>query len=264
MRRAIDETERRRAKQVAFNEEHGITPQTIMKRVADVMEGGGCSRSSRPRCSSTPCSSTQIRAEKASGVRGGAPRAARPPRPRRSRMVDRLVELELTDDVLGRRGLDEYVGVRTVVIGADGDQAPLGQTTVAEQIHQGVEALLRIAVQTGAESGRQGGAFAARQTVHPVAKARLLEHRHHGRSRHDADDVVEHLTLAPEARRRQPLGGQLRETADVVALSHDLLQLVVVEPAGVAQQKQRFGFAQAVQIHDRLPISQARHSSVFR
>jgi excinuclease ABC subunit B len=39
MRRAIDETERRRAKQVAFNEEHGITPQTIMKRVADVMEG---------------------------------------------------------------------------------------------------------------------------------------------------------------------------------------------------------------------------------
>ncbi len=39
MRKAIDETERRRAKQIAFNEEHGITPQTIMKRVADVMEG---------------------------------------------------------------------------------------------------------------------------------------------------------------------------------------------------------------------------------
>ncbi len=39
MRRAIDETERRRAKQVAFNEEHDITPKTIMKRVADVMEG---------------------------------------------------------------------------------------------------------------------------------------------------------------------------------------------------------------------------------
>jgi excinuclease ABC subunit B len=39
MRRAMDETERRRIKQVAFNEEHGITPQTIVKRVADVMEG---------------------------------------------------------------------------------------------------------------------------------------------------------------------------------------------------------------------------------
>ncbi|MEQ8857537.1 MAG: excinuclease ABC subunit UvrB [Pseudomonadales bacterium] len=39
MRRAMDETERRRVKQVAFNAEHGITPTTILKRVADVMEG---------------------------------------------------------------------------------------------------------------------------------------------------------------------------------------------------------------------------------
>jgi excinuclease ABC subunit B len=39
MRRAIEETNRRRAKQVAFNEANGITPQTIIKRVAEVMEG---------------------------------------------------------------------------------------------------------------------------------------------------------------------------------------------------------------------------------
>jgi excinuclease ABC subunit B len=39
MRKAIDETERRRAKQMAHNAVHGITPQTIQKRIADVMEG---------------------------------------------------------------------------------------------------------------------------------------------------------------------------------------------------------------------------------
>ena len=39
MQRAIDETDRRRARQIAFNEANGITPQTIRKQIADVMEG---------------------------------------------------------------------------------------------------------------------------------------------------------------------------------------------------------------------------------
>jgi len=38
MRRAIDETERRRKIQLEFNKKHGITPQSIRKAVADVIE----------------------------------------------------------------------------------------------------------------------------------------------------------------------------------------------------------------------------------
>jgi excinuclease ABC subunit B len=39
MERAIGETDRRRDKQLAFNKANNITPKTIKKRVADVMEG---------------------------------------------------------------------------------------------------------------------------------------------------------------------------------------------------------------------------------
>lgn len=39
MAKAIGETERRRAKQIAFNTEHGITPRSIVKRVRDLIDG---------------------------------------------------------------------------------------------------------------------------------------------------------------------------------------------------------------------------------
>ena len=39
IQRALDETARRRRKQLEFNEQHGIVPQGIVKRVVDVMEG---------------------------------------------------------------------------------------------------------------------------------------------------------------------------------------------------------------------------------
>jgi len=39
MQAAIDETDRRRAKQVEYNEAHGITPTSIVRKVTDVMEG---------------------------------------------------------------------------------------------------------------------------------------------------------------------------------------------------------------------------------
>ena len=39
MERAIGETERRRAKQITYNQEHDITPQTIQKSIQDILEG---------------------------------------------------------------------------------------------------------------------------------------------------------------------------------------------------------------------------------
>jgi len=38
MKQAIDETERRRAKQIAFNEERGIDPQPLRKKIADILD----------------------------------------------------------------------------------------------------------------------------------------------------------------------------------------------------------------------------------
>jgi excinuclease ABC subunit B len=39
MRRAIDETDRRRAKQIVFNTERGITPRSVVKQVKEMIDG---------------------------------------------------------------------------------------------------------------------------------------------------------------------------------------------------------------------------------
>jgi excinuclease ABC subunit B len=47
--RAVAETDRRRNKQIEFNAAHGITPRTIVKAVADVMEGARSVQEERER-----------------------------------------------------------------------------------------------------------------------------------------------------------------------------------------------------------------------
>jgi len=49
MERAMAETERRKTKQIAYNKEHGITPQTIQKKVVDIMQGAYDDTSRRGR-----------------------------------------------------------------------------------------------------------------------------------------------------------------------------------------------------------------------
>lgn len=54
MERAIQESERRRERQVKYNLEHGITPRGISKAVADVMEGAYSSSREEKRSAATP------------------------------------------------------------------------------------------------------------------------------------------------------------------------------------------------------------------
>ena len=49
MQRAIEETDRRRDKQLSYNETHGITPKGISKRITDVMDLGDSAKTGRGR-----------------------------------------------------------------------------------------------------------------------------------------------------------------------------------------------------------------------
>ena len=65
MKAAIDETERRRTIQNKYNEEHGITPETIKKKVGELIQIGApdSSRSARARSVGRADEIEKLRAE---------------------------------------------------------------------------------------------------------------------------------------------------------------------------------------------------------
>jgi excinuclease ABC subunit B len=62
MKRAIDETERRRAKQIAFNEANGITPKGVQKKIKDMIDGVYSQAAAKQRLEGAAAETAQVEA----------------------------------------------------------------------------------------------------------------------------------------------------------------------------------------------------------
>ena len=96
MQRAIDETERRREKQDAFNKAHGITPKTVIKSVRNLLEISAESDPTPDRQGQAPALTRQQRAEKIAKLEKEMKEAAK--------MLEFELAAALRDQIIELRG----------------------------------------------------------------------------------------------------------------------------------------------------------------
>jgi excinuclease ABC subunit B len=138
MREAVGITQRRRARQIAYNAEHGIDPQTIRKAVTDILErlrggGEGTGRASRSRADvRRGRAATVVRTRMAVGGRGWAPGVA--PSPELAELMSQLeaemrtaaAELRFEEAALLRDELIELRNSGATITADDGAPATAG------------------------------------------------------------------------------------------------------------------------------------------
>ena len=96
MRRAMDETERRREKQDAFNKAHGIVPKTVIKSVRDLLEIGVSEGSETERKGETKSLTKQQKAERIAKLEKEMKEAAK--------MLEFELAAALRDQIIELRG----------------------------------------------------------------------------------------------------------------------------------------------------------------
>jgi len=131
MERALAETERRRTKQIAHNEAHGITPQTIRKNVDDILERVGASHSDMERVTATlQDGGTKVGDNLAAhldGLRKQMTQAAENLEfEEAARLRDEIQRLEKVDLLVG----DDPMTRQSTIEGALEDERPRARSTV--------------------------------------------------------------------------------------------------------------------------------------